>query len=125
MPRLPAIPSPFDVRSEVSGAHVTVFLKGRADVVSIDELKAVLARVAIRQPQRLVFDLSQLETLWSLVLGEMVGCARAVQRSGGTVAIAGATGLVRNVLLTCRMDQMFEGLDGDAEESASNSPSLN
>jgi hypothetical protein len=71
-----------------------------------------------------VFDLSKLETLWSLVLGEMVGCARAVKRAGGAVEVRGAGGFVRNVLITCRMDQVFEGLSGDLEP-AGDLPSLN
>jgi anti-anti-sigma factor len=124
MPRIPTIPSPLTVRSEIAGTQVTVFLSGRADVVAMDELKTVLGRVATRQPKRLVFDLTGLETLWSLVLGEMIGCARAVKRGGGTVAIAGASGFVRNVLLTCRMEEVFEGLSGDAG-AASDTPSLN
>lgn len=124
MPRIPIIPSPFEVRSEIAGTQITVFLAGRADVVAIDELRTTLNRVALRQPKRLVFDLSKLETLWSLVLGEMIGCARAVKRAGGTVEVRGAAGFVRNVLLTCRMDHVFEGLGGDVEP-AGDLPSLN
>lgn len=125
MPRLPVIPSPLSVRSEISGAQVTVFLAGRADNVGGDELKTVLNRVALRRPKRVVFDLTGLETLWSLVLGEMVGCARAVKRSGGVAQITGASGFVRNVLITCRMDQVFEGLSDADTFSASDSPSNN
>lgn len=124
MPRIPVIPSPLTVRSEIAGTQVTVFLAGRADVVAMDELKTVLNRVANRQPKHLIFELSKLETLWSLVLGEMIGCAKAVKRGGGTVAIAGASGFVRNVLVTCRMEEVFEGLSDEAD-AASEAPSLN
>jgi anti-anti-sigma factor len=126
---MPIIPSPLSIRSEVAGTQVTVFLAGRADTVGADELKSVLARVAVRQPKRLVFDLTRLETLWSLVLGEMVGCARSVKRNGGKVEIVGASGFVRNVLITCRMDQVFEGLARDdatgVDAPASDTSSLN
>jgi anti-anti-sigma regulatory factor len=125
MPRSPIASSRLVVRSQISGTQATVFLSGSAEAVGIDELRAILQRAAIRRPKCLTFDVSQLETLWSLVLGEMISAARAVKQAGGSVKVAGATGVVRHVLLTCRMHEVFEGLETGNNLPSGNGLSLN
>ena len=70
-------------------------------------------------PQRVVVDMSGLEFLSSLPLGELVAMSRAVKLHGGRVVIAGARPAVREMLSHVRIDQIMPCFDGvDAALSA-------
>ena len=94
-------------------------LSGQADARNYPPMKAKINAISASRPQRVVVEMSGLEFLSSLPLGELVAMSRAVKLHGGRVVIAGARPAVREMLSHVRIDQIMPCFDGvDAALSA-------
>lgn len=87
-------------------------LSGQADARNYPPMMAKINAISASRPQRVVIDMSGLEFLSSLPLGELVAMSRAVKLHGGRVVIAGARPAVREMLSHVRIDQIMPCFDG-------------
>ena len=99
--------SEFTVRTRTDGAATIVSLNGAADLNGAETLERALTPIAARHPRQVMFDLSGLTVIASLAIGHLIAFHRAVAAWNGTVAIAGASGVVADALRRCRLDQVF------------------
>ncbi len=84
----------FDVEVTASSLPVVVRCRGGLDFAYTDELRAAFARISDRD---VVVDLSGLSFVDSTGLSVLLSARRAVLDVGGTMAIRGASGMVRRV----------------------------
>jgi anti-anti-sigma regulatory factor len=70
-----------------TGEGALVRLEGVAGVLEAGALEAPLARLAARDPARVIFDLSGLQFISSLVMGSLVAFRRAAVRAGSRVCL--------------------------------------
>src|SRR5689334_16727626 len=85
---------------QMQQAVVTVVLHGDLDLVTIEDLRALLEKAAEHQPSRLVIDLSDVPFVDVLSLSAVLATADLVRDVGGAVVVRGASGSVRRM---CRM----------------------
>ena len=72
-----------------------------------------------RSENWLIFDLSKATFLDSGGLGEIVRCFSKTKKSGGSLRIAGAQGMIATVIRLTKMDKVIE-LFPTADEAAEN-----
>ena len=106
VPDTPAVRIAMDETAD--GAWVRV--SGEVDVQSADELRGHL-RMAGDSHRRVVLDLSGVTFLDSAGLGALVGAHRAITERGGTLEVAGAHGVVRQVITASRVDALLTLVD--------------
>lgn len=100
-----------DVRiEERAGAWVLVLI-GSATAANVDVLGRAVTRISAARPARVVVDLSGLVFVSSLPIGELVGMARGVKMHGGTVVVAGANPMVREVMNHVRLGEVMPMVD--------------
>jgi anti-anti-sigma factor len=103
----------FRLEAEVvdTEAGVEVRLRGHADVLEADALEAVLLRLAARRPACVIFDLSKLESISSLVMGILVAYRRGAVRAGARVYLAANLHPgVREALDSAQLMSLFEAV---------------
>ena len=107
------VPDPpvLQVTIEETADGATVRASGEVDVQSADELRGHLLLAAAAH-RRLVLDLSGVTFMDSAGLGALVSAHRAVAERDGTLVVAGARGMVRQVLAASRLDELLT-LAGD------------
>ena len=88
--------------SEEDGATV-VRLAGGAGFRHADRLADALAAVAARRPAAVVFDLSRLDFISSLVIGVLVTFKYRLARQGGAMALVGVPPRVEQALRVARV----------------------
>ena len=86
---------------------VCLKLIGSVELDSIDLLSRAVADLARRKPKAVVIDLSQLTFASSLALGSLVELRRALNSSGGHVALIGVSDQLRTGLRMTRLDSFF------------------
>jgi anti-anti-sigma regulatory factor len=69
-------------------AGVEVRLRGQGGMPDVDVLEVLLLRLAARRPPCVIFELSKLESISSLVMGVLVAYRRAAVRAGVRVCLA-------------------------------------
>ena len=97
---------------------MVVRLRGEAGVVEAGALEAALLRLAARRPEKVTFDLSELEFISSLAMGVLSAYRRGVVRTGGRVCLAPELRpMVREALNRAELLSLFEvgrGAERDA-----------
>lgn len=91
---------------ESRGEALVIALRGSGDASNADTIGLQLSALAAEHPRRVVLDLSGLDYLSSLAVGQIVAFHRSVKLSGGEMIIAGAQPVVREVLVRCRIDAL-------------------
>ncbi len=79
-------------------------------------LEATLDRLLAENVRKFVLDLSGVNYMDSMGVGLLSFCADKVREAGGTLRVAGANGLVREVLSITRLDTVLD-LFPSAEEA--------
>lgn len=87
---------------------VIVKMAGDAAVGSVAEIERLFLRIQAMHPRLVVLDLTALDFIASIGMGTLVSLKRAVERSGGSVRLAGVNDNVMAALQRSRLDQAFE-----------------
>jgi anti-anti-sigma factor len=100
---------------------VVVRLAGEGGFLATDVLQGRLTGLMARRPPLVVFDLAELVTVASLLMGVLVGFRRALERHGGAVRLAALQPLVLEAFQTARLHDLF-GVSGTVEEALGLAP---
>lgn len=95
----------FDAEVTGPGPPVVVHCRGGLDFAYTDELRGVFAAITERE---VVVDLSRLTFIDSTGLSLLLSVRRTLQDIGGTLAIRGATGLVRRVFQAAELADVLD-----------------
>jgi len=94
---------------------VIVHIAGTAGMTEVGQLTTLLSAVVAGQPRHAVIDMTGLDLLTSICIGEMVAFRRAVIAAGresgapsGKVVIAGAREMINKSLRYARLNELFE-----------------
>lgn len=96
--------------AQVSHPHegsTLLTLSGSADMAHDGELSRTINAVAAARPARLVIDLSALDFLASLAIGQIVSLVRAVHAHDGRAAIACANPLILGALTRSNLQRLL------------------
>jgi anti-anti-sigma factor len=86
---------------------VIVRLAGKAGILEVETLTQAFAQVVARRPLLAVLDLSQLTSLSSLAIGELVRLRRDLGRWNGRVTIASCPAAIRRTLEVACLADLF------------------
>lgn len=86
-------------------------LHGSATAMNVAPLSRQATVLSAKRPAKLVIDMSELEFISSLPIGELISMARAVKLHKGQVMIAGASPAVREVLSHVRLQEVMPMYD--------------
>ncbi len=88
---------------------VIVQISGRMTLGrELEMLGRVVAEILDTGSKKIVIDLGAVNYMDSAGLGEVVACRRAVDAVGGSFALAGAEGKVRDLLEVTRIDRVLD-----------------
>ncbi len=88
-----------------------VELQGSASMTEVDSFSRQTDRLAAARPKRLVLDLSRLDFLASLAIGQLVALNKSVRMHGGTMALAAPKPDVRAVIDRCNLRAVLPVFD--------------
>jgi anti-sigma B factor antagonist len=100
------------IRVDESGATRTVRVGGSCDLATAPALRQTLHALTPPEVQSVVLDVTDLEFIDSTGLGVVLGAMRRLREGGGSLAIAGAHGIVRRVLEITDLDKVIPMIDG-------------
>lgn len=95
--------SGFQTSIETGNGVTIVRLVGSGDFGHTDAFARRCDQIAAERPSYLVIDISGLEFIASLMVGQIVALGKSVKTNGGRAAIAGPNTDIRGVLERCRM----------------------
>ncbi|KAA5540461.1 STAS domain-containing protein [Roseiconus nitratireducens] len=90
---------------------------GKLDLTTADFLLDCMHGMIARGEHKIVLDCSDLESITSVGLGVMVRANSRLKKKGGALAVAGATGIVAEVLKIVHFDKLFH-LFPDVDQAA-------
>lgn len=93
--------------SERAGGIRVVSLAGEATVWETSPLRDALAKVVGDRPREAVIDLTHCTLLSSLAIAAIMGLQRKMRAHAGVVRLAGAQPMVREIMRTLRLEQLF------------------
>lgn len=96
------------IETNVQPTGTVIRLKGNAGINSGQTLEHALTRLCAGRPSLVVFDLSELHLIASLVMGQMVAVQRSLGRTGGKMRLAAVPELVMGSLRHSRLDSLFQ-----------------
>ena len=99
------------IRVDESGTTRTVKLGGSCDLATAGSLRQTLHGLMPPEVNDVVLDVSDLEFIDSTGLGIVLGAMRRLREGGGSLEIAGATGIVRRVLEITDLDKVIPLID--------------
>ena len=102
------------IRVDENGTTRHVRLSGSCDLATAPALRQTLHGLTPPEVHDVVLDVSELEFIDSTGLGVVLGAMRRLREGGGSLAIAGATGIVRRVLEITDLDKVIPLTDGAA-----------
>ena len=82
---------------DVAADRIVVTLHGDLDLVTLEELRALLARACVGDPGQVLVDLSDVPFVDVLSLSTILASADAMQETGGRLHVRGASGAVRRI----------------------------
>jgi anti-anti-sigma factor len=85
------------------GDATVLSLVGSASMLEVDRLSRETDRCAAGRPKKLIVDMTRLDFLASLAIGQIVAMTKSVKMHGGTVVLAGPNGDVAEVLRRCNL----------------------
>jgi anti-anti-sigma factor len=103
--------SSLSIQERREGNHIIVSLSGSANLASEPLLDRETTRMAAARPALLVLELSGLELITSLAIGQLVALAHSIRRHGGDVVLAGVPELIIQVLDRTRLRTFFRTFD--------------
>ena len=83
------------------------------------EVELKLAEVLADKVQKIIFDMTEVTILDSTGIGILVVCQGRINKAGGTLHIAGATGLVEDTLKITNVDKLLHLFPTVGEAAAS------
>ena len=86
-----------------------------------DVFDRVVSRTIACKPRLVVVDLSDAESVSTVMLGLLMKLRHAVVPMGGEVRLADVLPMVLSVLTTCRLDRLFT-IHASVEEAMQNNP---
>ena len=99
------------IRVDENGTTRHVRLGGSCDLATAPALRQTLHGLTPPEVNDVVLDVSDLEFIDSTGLGVVLGAMRRLREGGGSLAIAGATGIVRRVLEITDLDKVIPMVD--------------
>jgi anti-anti-sigma factor len=100
--------SNLEIKIESGSGSVVVSLIGDAGVAHADLLANALLRLSASHPPRVIFDLSRLEFISSITMGELVEFQRGLKRHDSRVTLIAPRPNVLAALQRARLDSIFE-----------------
>ncbi len=91
------------ITTQQHGDATIVELRGSASMVEVDAFARQTDRLAAGRPKLLVLDLTRLEFLASLAIGQIVAMHKSVLLHGGRVTLAAPNPQVLGVLERCNL----------------------
>jgi anti-sigma B factor antagonist len=82
---------------DVASDSTVLTLHGDLDLVTVDDLRDLLDRACIGDPDRVIVDLTDVPFVDVLSLSTILASADAVRDQGGMLHVRGASGAVRRV----------------------------
>ena len=89
-----------------SGGVRTIRLRGSLNQKGVNEIATAFAD-AIRGGRSVVVDLAGVEVIATTGITMLLAADRELKQSGGSLVVAAARGVVRDVLLRCRLDKVL------------------
>jgi anti-sigma B factor antagonist len=97
------------VRKELSPGIVTLELKGPLQMgVECKRLEIAVDELLQEKRTRVVLDLSGVSKLDSGGLGKIVNCLSRLKLAGGTLRLAGVTGMISGILKLTQVDRLMK-----------------
>jgi len=97
------------VRKELSPGIVTLELKGPLQMgVECKRLEIAVDELLQEKRTRVVLDLSGVSKLDSGGLGKIVNCLPRLKLAGGTLRLAGVTGMISGILRLTQVDRLMK-----------------
>jgi anti-anti-sigma factor len=92
---------------EVAPDTVVVTLAGKMMLSDSAALESVIVSLLAAGPRKFIVDLSGLTHIDSTGIGTFIASLGKVGQAGGTLAMAGAGGMVREAFRVTRLDKIF------------------
>ncbi len=99
------------IRVDENGTTRTVRLGGSCDLATAPGLRQTLHGLTPPEVNDVILDVTELEFIDSTGLGVVLGAMRRLREGGGSLAIAGAAGIVRRVLEITDLDKVIPLID--------------
>jgi anti-sigma B factor antagonist len=97
------------VRKELSPGIVTLELKGPLQMgVECKRLEIAVDELLQEKRTRVVLDLTGVSKLDSGGLGKIVNCLSRLKLAGGTLRLAGVTGMISGILRLTQVDRLMK-----------------
>lgn len=96
--------STFESDMEIKSGVCVVWLRGHADTDNHDALKRRLDAAAKSKPKAVILDLTKLEFITSLAIGEFISLYRSLKTNLAPVYIANPTEYVGQVIAKTSLD---------------------
>ena len=109
--------APFYMEVEARGDVVIFRPRGHVTETASFELAGELADRIDRGAQRLVMDLAEVDFISSSCLGVFLGAHKRARETGASLVVAAPQPLVREIILTTRLQELFPIYDS-VEEAA-------
>ena len=94
-------------RVERDGSETTVTLSGELDVSTIALVSAVLEDECVREPSRIVLDLTAVDFVDSSALHAFVVANKRLEGHGGSLRVTGVSDVIRRTFEIVQLDQLF------------------
>jgi anti-anti-sigma factor len=79
-----------------------------SDGNACEQFERVIARALAAKPRMIVVDLSEADSVSTVVLGQLLSLRRGAAAMGAEVRLASVQPMVRRVLNICRLDRLFD-----------------
>ena len=100
------------IRVDENGTTRHVRLSGSCDLATAPALRQTLHALTPPEVHDVLLDVTELDFIDSTGLGVVLGAMRRLREGGGSLAIAGASGIVRRVLEITDLDKVIPLVDG-------------
>ncbi len=107
MPDMSDETSKFSVSTHLRGSAVVLDLHGKADLLHLDELHRALDSARPEGEGNVVIDLTDLEFINSMGLGELIHFRNRLREKGSELRLAGANGMIAEMLDKTRLDEVM------------------
>lgn len=107
-----------DMAGVASGAIAGVVIlrvPSNPDSVACQEFESEVNRVMASKPRLVVIDLSEADSVSTVILGMILKLRCKATENGGEVRLAGVQPMVRRVLDICRLDRLFAVFSSPAD----------
>ena len=107
--------------SKVAPGVLVIRVPSIGEFDACDVFDQVVSRAIACRPRLVVVDLSDAETVSTVMLGLLMKLRHAVVPMGGEVRLADVPPMMLSVLTTCRLDRLFT-IHASVEDAMQNTP---